>query len=424
LQEYPAHRVVRAVRALKIIGSPYGAVAQDDKNNFSPRIGFAWDIKGNARSVVRGGYGIYYDQSFLNVPLFAVQQANPEIYANFTNDDDNLAIDSLPPAIPRPLTNPLPKSRGRFIDPHFVSPYTQQWNMGFAQEVGRNMALEFDYVHILGLHEFSSLDVNPKIGPLINAQRSNSVSARVLDAAFAAHAAELLGAFGTATPYARITAAQSVGRSRYDAFTASFKKRYANKYQLNAHYTLAKGQAWYGQTADFGNQPQNIFDPWNRLENFGPTDADERHRFVVSGIFDLPWGFQVAPILQLASARAYSIFPSCGCDINRDGVTVDHDSAKPGVDDQHHLPINNHRGDKFSQLNVRVSKFFNFGEQRKLGLFFEAFNVFNTANFGREFQNVTGSPDFGKPINFFGATGFSEPLGIPFQAQFGARFSF
>jgi hypothetical protein len=75
-------------------------------------------------------------------------------------------------------------------------------------------------------------------------------------------------------------------------------------------------------------------------------------------------------------------------------------------------------------LNVRVSKFFKWGETKKLGLFFEAFNVFNTGNFGNQFQNVTGEPDFGKPINFFGATGFSEPLGIPFQAQLGVRFSF
>ena len=142
----------------------------------------------------------------------------------------------------------------------------------------------------------------------------------------------------------------------------------------------------------------------------------------MSGIFDLPLGFQVAPILQLASPRAYSIFPGCGCDINRDGVNVDRDSRDGN--DQHHLPPNTVRGDNFQQLNVRVSKFFNLGEQRKLGLFFEAFNVFNTANFGREFQNTTGQVDFGKPLNFFGATGFSEPLGIPFQAQAGLRFSF
>ena len=414
----------RAIRALQIIGSPYGRVVNDDKNNYSPRIGFAWDLRGNARSVVRGGYGIYFDQSFLNVPLFAVQQANPEIYASFLNDGDNLAIDSPPPAIPRPLSNPRPGSRGRFVDPDFVAPYSQQWNMGYAQQIGRNAVIEFDYVHILGLHEFTSLDVNPRTGPLNNAQRTNPASAfpRVLAPLFAAHAAELTAAFGTASPFARITAAQSVGRSRYDAFTVSFNKRYANKYQLHAHYTLSKALAWFGQASDFGNQPQNVFNQWDPTENFGPTDADERHRFVLSGVFDLKWGFQLAPILQLASPRAYSIFPSCGCDINRDGVTVDRDTRDGN--DQHHLPPDTVRGDSFKQVNLRVSKFFSFGENKKLGLFFEAFNLFNTANFGREFQNTTGEADFGRPINFFGATGFSEPLGIPFQAQLGARFSF
>lgn len=422
----PKHaRENRAFRALQIIGSPFAQKpVTDDKNNFSPRIGFAWDLRGNARSVLRGGYGLYYDSSFLNVPLFAVQQANPEIYASFLNDADDLSISSPPPTVPRPLTNPRPGSRGRMLDPFFESPYTQQFNVGYAQELGRNMSLEFDYVHILGLHEFTSLDINPRTGPLRNAQRTQSASTfpRLLAPAFAAHAAELTAAFGTPSPFARITVAQSDGRSRYDAFTVAFRRRYANKYQLNAHYTLSKAVAWFGQTGDFGNQGQNVFNKFDPAENFGPSDADERHRFVLSGVFDLPYGFQVAPIFQLGSPRAYSIFPSCGCDINRDGVTVDRESRDGN--DQHHLPPNTVRGDNFQQLNVRVSKFFNFGEQRRLGLFFEAFNIFNTANFGREFQNTTGTPDFGKPLNFFGATGFSEPIGIPFQAQVGVRFNF
>ncbi|HEV8431358.1 MAG TPA: TonB-dependent receptor [Pyrinomonadaceae bacterium] len=417
----------RTFQALRIIGSPFARkVVKDDTNNVSPRVGFAWDVRGNGRSVIRGGYGIYFDQSFLNVPLFAVQLANPEIYATFFNDNPNLNIDSPAPTVPRPLTNPLANTRGRILDPDFESPYTQQWNAGFAQEIGRDMAVEFDYVHILGLHEFTGLDINPRPGPLRNLQRGDATppnSQRVLAPLFAAHAAELIAAFGTATPFARITAAQSDGRSRYDAFTVAFKKRYANKYQLNAHYTLAKSQAWFGATADFGLQPQNLFEKFDPI-NFGPTGEDERHRFVLSGIFDLPWAFQVAPIFQLASARPYSIFPSCVCDINRDGVTNDRESVNPTKDDQHKLPLNSERGDSFSQLNIRVSKFFNFGESKKLGLFFEAFNVFNTGNFGNQFQNVTGTPDFGKPVNFFGATGFSEPLGIPFQAQLGVRFSF
>jgi carboxypeptidase family protein/TonB-dependent receptor-like protein len=417
----------RTFQALRIINSPFARkVVEDDKNNISPRIGFAWDFRGDGRSVIRGGYGIYYDQSFLNVPLFAVQQANPEIYATFFNDGANLSIDSPAPTVPRPLTNPLPGTRGRMLDPDFESPYTQQWNLGFAQEFGKNMALEFDYVHILGLHEFSGLDINPRPGPLLGLDRGDPTppnSARILASQFAAHAAELIQAFGTATPFARISVAQSDSRSRYDAFTIAFKKRYADKFQLNAHYTLAKSQAWFGATADFGLVPQNQFAKFDPI-NFGPTGEDERHRFVVSGIFDLPWDFQVAPIFQVASARPYSIFPSCLCDINRDGVTNDRESVDPAVDDQHPLPLNDHRGDNFSQLNVRVSKFFKFGETKKLGLFFEAFNVFNTGNFGNQFQNVTGASDFGKPVNFFGATGFSEPLGIPFQAQLGVRFSF
>jgi hypothetical protein len=414
----------RVIRALEIIGSPFGRVAKDDKNNFSPRIGFAWDLRGTGRSVLRGGYGVYYDQSFLNVPLFAVQYANPEIYTTFLNDGDNLSLSSPPPAIPRPLTNPLPGARGRMLDPDFVSPYTQQWNISYAQQLGGNSALEFDYVHILGVHEFTSLDINPRTGPLHDAQRTQAASGfpRVLAPLFAAHATELNQAFGTPSPFARITVAQSDGRSRYDAFTASFRRRYSKKFELNAHYTLAKSVAWFGSTADFGFQAQNVFNKWDPLENFGATDADERHRFVLAGVFDLPGGFQLAPIFQLGSARPYSVFPDCLCDINRDGVTVDRESRDGN--DQHHLPPNTARGDKFSQLNLRASKFFKWHERYKLGLFFEAFNVFNTGNFGNSYQNVVGEPDFGKPNNFFGATGFSEPIGIPFQAQLGVRFTF
>ena len=130
------------------------------------------------------------------------------------NDGPNLSIDSPPPVIPRPLVNPLPNARGRMIDPDFESPYTQQWNIGFAQEVGRNMSLEFDFVHILGLHEFVGFDINPRIGPLIGADRNDPNPPRLLAPLFAAHAAELIAEFGTATPFGRISVAQSDGRSR------------------------------------------------------------------------------------------------------------------------------------------------------------------------------------------------------------------
>jgi hypothetical protein len=420
----------RVLKALKIIGNPYGSrVVKDDKNNYSPRFGFAYDIKGNGRSVVRGGYGIYYDQSFLNVPLFAVQQANSEIYATFINDDDGLSLSSPPPSIPRPLTNPLSGTRGRLIDPDFESPYTQQFNISFDKELGTNMALSFDYVHILGLHEFTQIDANPRIGPLQNAQRTSPNPGRLLTSAFAAHAAELLAAFGTATPFASIRVAQSDGRSRYDAFTVSFRRRYSNHFLLNAHYTLARSKAWFGIISDFGLQPQNPFDKFDAASEFGYPSEDERHRFVVSGVIDLPWSFQLSPIVQVASARPYSVSPDPGTinggtvgDINRDGVGNDRETRDGN--DQHKLPPGTLRGDMFSQVNLRIGWSHKFTENLKRSLFFEGFNIFNTANFGNSFDGTVGSPNFMKPINFFGATGFSEPIGIPFQGQFGIRFQF
>lgn len=416
----------RTFRFLNIIGSPFGnKVVEDDKNNFSPRIGIAWDLRGDSRSVVRGGYGIYYDQSFLNVPLFAVQLANPEIYATFQNVDANLALNSPAPSVPRPLSQPLANARGRLIDPDFEAPYSQQFNIGFAQELWRNASLEFDYVHILGLHEFTGLEINPRRGPLDNAQRGQAAGSfpRILQPLINANAAALRAEFGIPNPFGRITVAQSDGRSRYDAFTVSFKKRYGNRFQLNTHYTLSRAVAWFGTIADFGLQPINPFNKFDPTANFGYTPEDERHRFVLSGVIDMPWGFQVSPILQLASARPFSILPSCGaCDINRDGVANDRESRDGN--DQNQLPPATERGDNFKQVNVRVSKFFNFSEKKRLGVFFEAFNLFNTANFGNQFQNVAETEDFKLPINFFGATGFSEPIGIPFQAQFGFRFNF
>ena len=223
--------------------------------------------------------------------------------------------------------------------------------------------------------------------------------------------------------------AQSDGRSRYDAFTVSFRRRYSNHFLLNAHYTLSRSKAWFGIISDFGLQPQNPFNKFDAASDFGYPSEDERHRFVVSGVIDLPWGFQLSPIVQLSSARPYSISPDPGTinggtvgDINRDGVGNDRETRDGN--DQHHLPPGTLRGDNFSQVNLRVGWTHKFTENMKLSLFFEGFNIFNTANFGNSYDGTVGSPNFKKPINFFGATGFSEPIGIPFQGQFGFRFQF
>src|SRR5205085_2168644 len=73
----------RTYLALKAIGHPAAAaLPKDDNKDFSPRVGFAYDIAGNGKHVLRGGYGLYFGQVFLNIPLFMIQQANPTIFAS------------------------------------------------------------------------------------------------------------------------------------------------------------------------------------------------------------------------------------------------------------------------------------------------------------------------------------------------------
>ena len=195
----------------------------------------------------------------------------------------------------------------------------------------------------------------------------------------------------------------------------AFKKRYSNKYQLNAHYTLAKSQAWFGASADFGLQPQNLF--VNLIQSTLDQPAKTSAIASCSPVSSICRG--TSRSRRSSSWRRSSLqhLPVLLCDINRDGVNNDRESVNPGIDDQHKLPLNSERGDKFLTVERSCFEVLQVGRELKLGLFFEAFNVFNTGNFGNQFQNVTGEPDFGKPINFFGATGFSEPLGIPFQAS-------
>jgi hypothetical protein len=421
----------RVFKLFQMIRHPLGSrIVRDDKNNFSPRVGFAWDVKGDGRSVIRGGYGLYYDESFLDVPLHSIQQANAEIFALIVNNGQNLSLASAPPVFPKPLTNPPfgfgEIATGDLLDPSLTSPYTQQMNFGFSRAITTHTAIAIDYVHILGLHEFTLQDANPRIGPLEGANRDTANPPRLLDRVFAAHRDQIVAAFGQPVPFGQILITQSDGRSRYDALTVSFRKSYSRHIQLTAHYTLSRAVAWFGRIADFEIGPQNPFNKFDAKAEFGHPGEDERHAFLVGGIFDLPRGFQVSSILRLASARPYSIFPNPGSggggDINRDGNFNDRESRDGN--DQNHLPPGTARGDNFFQVDLRISKFLDFREHRRLALYFEAFNLFNTANFGNSYDGTFGSPNFRKPLSFFGATGFSEPLGIPLQGQLGIRFSF
>jgi hypothetical protein len=236
---------------------------------------------------------------------------------------------------------------------------------------------------------------------------------------------------------------------------------------FSASYVLANSRSWGGQPVasytgnGIATTPENQF----RENEFGPTRFDERHRIVASGVFELPYGFQLSPILQLASARPYS--PTAGVDIDGDGLATN-DRLCEGVDPLSLLQavrnrpstqtptdvvramnprgcrqaqvssqrsgyvINSdgsfeERSGRFLNLDLRAAKNFKFGERMRLSTYADFYNLFNTENLALSnrfgLSPATNPAGFLQPLSLFGP-GFGPPVGRPFTLQLGARFTF
>ena len=411
-------------------------------------------MTGNGRHILRGGYGLYYGQTFLNIPLFMIQQINPTIFAtvfalstgdpcpptcvpgtNIPIDSWRFGVDPLP-TIPPPPTQLPAGSVGRIMDPKYRNPYTQQWNAGYSWQFNSYSVLEFEYTHVLALHESKTLNVNPQLRLI-----ANESSARPLSAAFAAAGVPVLG---------RIDLEASVGRSRYDGMNISYRRRLHNRFTINATYTLSKAVAYNGNAAAFRNRPFNPFDYFNR-EEYGPVPNDTRHRFSGSAVISLPGGFQIAPILQMESARAYQASYGAG------GTSLDVLGSGNGRGTTHVIVFNtspndlfatfkafgtttksyrdclrggqcsilsfdNLRGQPFFQLDTRISKNFRIKERYTITALFQMFDLTNRANFGNNFVGDVRQTNFGQ------ANAFITPAGVivphSFSGEFGVKFSF
>lgn len=436
----------RTYRALKAINNPAArSLPHDDNRGFSPRVGFAWDVAGSGKHVVRGGYGLYFGQTFLNIPLFMIQQSNPTIFSgvfaisssgpgdqnadlvpgtNIRLSNYRFGIDPLP-TIPAPQTQLGTANTGRIMDPDYRNPYTQQWNIGYAYQLNPSSVIEVEYVHTLGLHESKTININPVL--------VSKGGSRPLSSAFKTAGLPVLG---------RIDLEASVGRSRYDGLNVSYRRRMSQHLSLNASYVLSRAVAYNGNAAAFRNRPTDPLDYFAK-HDFGPTPSDERHRVVLSGVVDLPGGFQFAPIMQLASARPYTATQGINVFGYGSGVgaahvillknqpekllaTKDYSAAqlRSCISDGtcFEAPFDNLRGQAFFQLDTRISKTFNLGERPKLTLLFQAFDLTNRANFGNNYVGNIRSTQFMKPNGFITPNGVIVPHS--FSGEIGARFTF
>jgi len=361
--------------------APERGMVPDDRNNLSPRLGFAWDPLNDGKTAVRGGYGLYYDQTFLNITgNIAVAAKSVGVTINNPGYPDPYAGGTITPTKPSTTT----------AAPDIQVPRTQTFSIGMKRELFHAFAVSADYVNTRGTQLFRAHDVNypdqvTRIRPNPN--------------------------------YLRVTRYETNGNSWSNALLVAIDGR-TTRGSYGVSYTLSKGER---DVEDFGFTAQDQNNP-GAEKALGSNDR--RHQVVANASWRLPLGIQLSGLLSARTGRPYTI--TVGKDVNGDSNSNDRpDLAKPGgsptepgtysvpVGRVGNLPRNSATGPNFVQVDMHVSKVVKIGSKRFEG-FLDAFNLTNRANFGLPVGNLSSS-SFGTST---GTSGDARQLEIGFRFDF------
>ena len=407
-----------------------------DTNNFGPRFGFNYSPD-DGRTSIHGGYGIYYDRVTLEIQSLERGldgRALPVVVRAgnvFFLDPMTGMFPPFAPTISNPFTGFTLAGAGaggiNIIDNDLQNPMVQQMNVGVQRELASNFVVRADYLHNYGTHFI--------IGRTIGTVPFNPVAGGP----------------------DFVKNLESSVKTKYDGLLLSFEKRYSNRYQFRASYTLSKAFNYANDDQiPFSNGP---IDSNNLRLEYGPTPNDQRHRFVFSGLVDLPARIRLAPIFTLASgvpmdillpdgsSRIPSLQRNAGGRLFHTGTELNDFlrqlNAAGGVGGQL-LPLvrdDARFNDSFNSLDMRISRKFSFSENVSLEPIVEVFNLFNITNvlgvsnvnysgFSNVLvrdSNTAGNPGFlrssvfGQPVTTAGGVFGS---GGPRAFQFAARLVF
>ncbi len=303
--------------------SPIKGLWEKDWNNFAPRVGFAYDLFGNGKTSLRGGFGIGYERNFGNVTFNVIQ--NPPNYAVIAilPADVGGAI-PITTNVAGPLagssgTRPLPPTSLRNVDPKIRTAYAYLYSLSLEREVLRNIVVALDYSGSKG-EKLYSIE-NPNRFGTGNLYLGDPVTP---------------GSLGTrlrTTQYTNINRRGGNGFSNYNAFNLRVNiNNFANSgLRLTTNYTWS--HAIDNLSSTFSESANNfnlgLLDPFNPKLDRGNADFDIRHRFVLSGIWDVPFargtkgvvkhvldGWEFAPIFTAVTGTPFTVFDCT------DGITV------------------------------------------------------------------------------------------------------
>src|SRR6266496_2584478 len=424
-------------------GTPNRGLVFPDKNNFAPRLGFAWDLTGNAKLVMRGGYGVFYDieDGALNLqfggqpPFGAVSNTFPD----FTGISGDPIAD---PYTPFGLQNPFPfASAGKVgtfevpkipfafvVSPHFRTPYAQSFNFGFQYQLAHDALVEAVYVGSLSRKAIASTEVNFPLLSVLQQQNNNGFLAPECARPLAAcidPADE-----NTVTGASQLFTNVSNSNSSSHELQLTVEKRFSHGFSVRGAYTLAKT---IDVSSGFRARSSTYTDPTNPALDRGLADFDATHRLVLSWSWELPLnrhfssgfmqklteGWTVNGIASFQSGNPFTLFQNNNSgELNNfldrpdqtgpirifsdprpvqtftgtclgDGTDSGHFYFDPTNVDCVNVPLFSHgnmgrntlRGPGINNWDLSILKRFKFSEAKSLEFRSEFFNAFNHAQF-------------------------------------------
>ncbi|HET9706313.1 MAG TPA: TonB-dependent receptor [Vicinamibacterales bacterium] len=399
----------------------FGQEPKDDTNNWQPRVGFAYDVRGDGKDVIRGGWGIYMDMAYTNAnALFPAIDATGVGFGAVLSVDNQQGIrnpDGSLFQVGQPLTNIASQNQanpnalplfGQFTDPRLQMPYTRQASIGWSHELAPTTVFTADFVRADG----RDLNVRPRINTRIIPNGPRVLQFLNL----------LPNAIGTRPAISR-------GESKYTALITGLKRRMTNNIDFGVTYTLAEARSQIGTASDELNA--NLLQDSTLLYDdprvYGPTSrTDARH----SGSLSMIWmvkGFTIAPTYFYRSPLPVQTIT--GRDENLNGENNDlparaYQFTEPGQAPEEIGACetwNCSRGAWKTQMNLRVSRSFGLGVgSARLEAIAEVFNLLNAKNPNFTIVNNQTSALFMQPDAYAGDFQQSEQR----VGQIGFRFSF
>jgi hypothetical protein len=414
-----------------------------DKNNIAPRIGFAYDPFGLGKTVVRGGYGMYFGRIPNAVILNGYENTgspNSQSTPSFTTS--NTAAAALP-TLQTPPTAPAPGTRtAYYLDPHLQNPYTEQFDLAVQQDLGYQNVLSVSYLGALGrelpnfinenLDPTQTYNINYTIQPAAGTSNCGPLACGTTYSVLG-YAGKVQGgsSLGRIDPtFGSVTDVLSNINSNFHALTVDITNRGSKWVKFDASYTWSHALD-FSQNQFTAASINNFLDPYaNPRVNYGNSSLNIRHRAVGWAIINLPgvhgdsaWkylanGWSVKPLVQAQSGLPYSALTTgttpqqcyaTGC-LAAAGTGITGTSATSYVP---FVGRNSEQQPRTILVDARAQKDFTFREKYNLQLIGEAFNVANH-------QNVTGVSTTGYAISTVkGNTAATTVNSLTYQPTFG-----